>query len=126
MFICSHEYFVPPSRKDRSIHTLVFLILQFHVVCKLYLGYSNSQELERTQMSHNRGIDTENVVHLHNGCISQALVYLSGDSFIRLLSASTCWHPQQCLGLVIVNGMDPQVSQSLDGHFFSLYSTLCL
>jgi hypothetical protein len=51
---------------------------------------------------------------------------LSGESYITLLSASTCWHSQQCLGLVIVNGIDPQVSQSLDGHFFSLYSTLCL
>ena len=27
----------------------------------------NSQKLERTQMSLNRGMDTENVVHLHNG-----------------------------------------------------------
>ena len=27
----------------------------------------------------------------------------------------------QCLDLVIVYGLDPQVSQSLDGHFFSLY-----
>jgi hypothetical protein len=27
----------------------------------------NSQKLERTQMSLNRRIDTENVVHLHNG-----------------------------------------------------------
>ena len=26
----------------------------------------NSQKLERTQMSLNRGMDTENVVHLHN------------------------------------------------------------
>jgi hypothetical protein len=26
----------------------------------------NSQKLERTQMSLNRGIDKENVVHLHN------------------------------------------------------------
>jgi hypothetical protein len=32
-------YFVPPSKKDGSIHTLVFL-LEFHVFCKLYLGYS--------------------------------------------------------------------------------------
>jgi hypothetical protein len=24
----------------RRIHTLVFLLLEFHVVCKLYLGYS--------------------------------------------------------------------------------------
>jgi hypothetical protein len=27
----------------------------------------NSQKLETIQMSLNRGIDTENVVHLHNG-----------------------------------------------------------
>jgi hypothetical protein len=27
----------------------------------------NSQKLERTQMSFNRGMDTENVVYLHNG-----------------------------------------------------------
>jgi hypothetical protein len=27
---------------------------------------SDSQKLERTQMSLNRGMDTENVVHLHN------------------------------------------------------------
>jgi hypothetical protein len=33
---------------------------------------------------------------------------------------------QKCLGLVIVYGMDPQVGQSLDGHFFSLYFKLCL
>ena len=29
----------------------------------------NSQKLERTQMSLNRGMDTENVVHLHNGIL---------------------------------------------------------
>ena len=33
------EYFVLPS-KDLRIHTLVFLILELHVVCELYLGYS--------------------------------------------------------------------------------------
>jgi hypothetical protein len=27
----------------------------------------NSQKQERTQMSLNKGMDTENVVHLHNG-----------------------------------------------------------
>jgi hypothetical protein len=35
-----HGYFVPPSEKDRSIHTLVFLLLEFHVFCELYLGNS--------------------------------------------------------------------------------------
>jgi hypothetical protein len=29
----------------------------------------NSQKLERTQMPPNRGIDTENVIHLHNGVL---------------------------------------------------------
>jgi hypothetical protein len=36
----SHEYFVPPSKKDWSIQTLVFPFLELHVVCELYLGYS--------------------------------------------------------------------------------------
>jgi hypothetical protein len=31
----------------------------------------NSQKLERTQMSLNRGMDTKNVVHLHNGAIKK-------------------------------------------------------
>jgi hypothetical protein len=26
-----HGYFVPPSKKDQSIYTLVFLLLEFHV-----------------------------------------------------------------------------------------------
>jgi hypothetical protein len=29
----------------------------------------NSQEVERIQMSFNRGMDTENVVHLYNGVL---------------------------------------------------------
>jgi hypothetical protein len=29
----------------------------------------NSQKLERTQMTLNRGMDTENVVNLHNGVL---------------------------------------------------------
>ena len=29
----------------------------------------NSQKLERTQMSFNKGMDTENAVHLHNGVL---------------------------------------------------------
>ena len=49
---------------------------------------------------------------------------LSGDSHTRLLSANTSWHPQQCLGLVTVYGMDLQVGQSLDGLSFRLCSTL--
>jgi hypothetical protein len=33
-------YFVPPSKKDQSIHSLVFLLLGLHILYKLYLGYS--------------------------------------------------------------------------------------
>ena len=36
----SHGYFDPLSNKDQSIHTLVFLLLDLHLVCELYLGYS--------------------------------------------------------------------------------------
>jgi hypothetical protein len=36
-----HGYFLPHSKEGRSIHTLVFLLLEFHVFCQLYLGYSN-------------------------------------------------------------------------------------
>jgi hypothetical protein len=32
---------------------------------------------------------------------------LSGDSYIRLLSACTSWHSQKYLGLVTVYGTDP-------------------
>jgi hypothetical protein len=33
------------------------------------------------------------------------------------------WHSQQCLGLINVYGMDPQVGHSLDGLSFILYLT---
>ena len=36
----SHDYCVPPSKKDKSIHTLVFLLLELHMVCEVYCGYS--------------------------------------------------------------------------------------
>ena len=41
-FVCvvSHGYFLSPSKRDKSIHTLVLLLLETHVVCELYLGYS--------------------------------------------------------------------------------------
>jgi hypothetical protein len=36
----SMDVLFPPSKTDRSVHTTVFLLLEFHVVCELYLGYS--------------------------------------------------------------------------------------
>jgi hypothetical protein len=38
------------------------------VHARLILIYK-SQKLERTQMSLNKGMDTENVAHLHNGVL---------------------------------------------------------
>ena len=38
--IFSHGYFDPPFKKEQSIHTLVLLLLELHVFCELYLGYS--------------------------------------------------------------------------------------
>jgi hypothetical protein len=40
LHIWSHEYFIPHSKKDRHTHTLVFLLLELHVVCELYFWYS--------------------------------------------------------------------------------------
>ena len=38
--ISSGWYFVPSSRKDWYIHTLVFLLLELHLLCEVYVGYS--------------------------------------------------------------------------------------
>ena len=37
---CSQGYFDSPSKKNRSIHAVDFLLLELHVVCEWYLGYS--------------------------------------------------------------------------------------
>ena len=53
----------------------------------------NSQKLERTQMSLNRGMDTENVVHLHNGVLcrySKQLIY----KILRQMDGSGGYHPE--------------------------------
>ena len=40
LHISSCEYFVTLSKKNPSIHTLVFLLLELHIVHELYLGHS--------------------------------------------------------------------------------------
>jgi hypothetical protein len=35
-----HGYFAPHYKKEQRIETLVFLLHEFNVFCKLYLGYS--------------------------------------------------------------------------------------
>jgi hypothetical protein len=50
LHICSCEYFVTPSKKDHSTHTLIFLLLELYVVCKEggwnrgFLGGGNQEE----------------------------------------------------------------------------------
>jgi predicted alpha/beta superfamily hydrolase len=54
------------NKKFRLIHPCRhFGILMVYAPSLIY----NSQKLERTQMPLNRGMDTENVVHLHNGVL---------------------------------------------------------
>jgi hypothetical protein len=50
---------------------------------------------------------------------------LSGNSYIRLLSASFCWHQQSCLILMVAYGMEviPLVSSP---HFVSLTPSMCI
>jgi hypothetical protein len=56
-FLGIYPEYAPTSNKDKC--STMFIAAFF----------SNSQKLERTQMSLNRGMDTENVVHLHNGVL---------------------------------------------------------
>jgi hypothetical protein len=44
-----HGCVVLNSKKGQSVHTLVFVLLTFHVFCKLYLGYFNGGARESTQ-----------------------------------------------------------------------------
>jgi hypothetical protein len=52
----------------------------------------NSQKLERTQVSLNRGMDTENAVHLHNGVL---LSYLKQwiHEILGQMDVSGAYHP---------------------------------
>ena len=69
LYLCNsfHGCFVPNSKKGQSVHTLVFILLEFYAFNKLYLKLHyvhssliyNSQKLERTQMPLNRGMDTK-------------------------------------------------------------------
>ena len=53
----------------------------------------NSQKLGRTQMSLNRGMDTENVVHLHNGVLLNYQKQLICE-ISRQMDGSEGYHPE--------------------------------
>jgi hypothetical protein len=48
----------------------------------------NSQKLERARMSLNRGMDTENVVHLHNTQL------LKNNEIPRQMDGTRTYHPE--------------------------------
>ena len=52
----------------------------------------NSQKLERTQMSLNRKMDTENVIHLHNGVILSNLKQWIYE-ILRQMEVPGAYHP---------------------------------
>jgi hypothetical protein len=66
----------------------------------------NSQKLERTQMSLNRGMDTENVVHLHNG----VLLSYQKNEFMKFLGK---W---MVLEDIILSEVTQSQKKSLDMH----------
>jgi hypothetical protein len=50
-----HGCFVPISKKGQSVHTLVFVLLEFHVFCKLYLVSWVSCEAKPGPSKHRSG-----------------------------------------------------------------------
>jgi hypothetical protein len=71
----------PPPKKtqrkkeEKSPRPEEFIGIYWRIVIRTHAPYVhnsliyNSQKLERTQMSLNRGMDRENVIHLHNGVL---------------------------------------------------------
>ena len=53
----------------------------------------NSQKLERTQMSLNGEMDTENVIHLHNGVLLSYLKQLIYE-ILRQMDVYGGYHPE--------------------------------
>jgi hypothetical protein len=51
------------------------------------------QKMERAQMSLNRGMDTENVVHLHSGVLVSYLKQCIYE-ILRQMDASGGYHPE--------------------------------
>jgi hypothetical protein len=62
---------------------LQYVIRTQSPLCSLH-PYYNSQELERTQMSLRRGMDTENVVLLQNGVLPSSFFFLTATEVIHV------------------------------------------
>ena len=70
----------------------------------------NSQKLERTQMPLNSGMDTKNVVHLHNG----VLLSYKKNEFMKFLG--------KCLDLEGIILSEVTQSQKISNDMYSLIS----
>jgi hypothetical protein len=67
---------------------------QGHVLHYVHSGLiCDSQNLETTKMSHNRRMDTENIVHLYNGILFSD--YEQGHhEFCRKMGGTRKYHPE--------------------------------
>jgi len=67
---------------------------QEHLFYYVHAGLNcDSQKLETTHMSHNWRIDTENVVHLHNGILHSYKEW-GHYEFFRQMGGTTKYHPE--------------------------------
>ena len=70
----------------------------------------NSQNMERTQISPNRGMDTENVVHLHNEYYSTT----KNNEFMKFIDKwmelETIFHPEFAQSQKNTQGMQSLIS----------------
>jgi hypothetical protein len=67
----------PHFKKDQSIHTMVFLLLEFHVVCELFLGYSELLGFWASGL-----ISTYQWVYIM--CVPLWLGYLTQDDILQI------------------------------------------
>ena len=86
--------FAPSSKKDRSTHTSVFLLLELHVVCELYLGYSE--------------LDFFMILTLHY-LFTSPLLYPSIPSPSRPLLPLSPFPPSCSLSFTVLLGLSPDL-----------------
>jgi hypothetical protein len=76
-----YGYFVPHSKEGQSIHTLVFLLLELHVFCKLFKAVLRTEttdcELNAKTISTNQSVFRPNQLQCHFSKASYTSVWFS-------------------------------------------------